>query len=375
MKILHTADWHIGKFLNGVSLIDEQYYALNEIINIAAEENVDAIIIAGDIYDRAVPPTEAVDLFNEVLTKLLLEKNMPVLCISGNHDSPTRLNFGTKILEKSNLFLHANLTKDLSPVILEDKFGKVAFSLIPFVDTAMIKNVFEDIETNSLADSFKILVDAAREKIPAGVRSVAVVHQFVAGSRDDVIKSDSERIFVGGSSNIPPIVFEGYDYVALGHLHAPQKIGRESVRYSGSPLKYSFDEATQKKGVEIVELDAEGKVELKFIPIKPAHDVRIIEGSFDDVLNGPKSDDYILVRLSDDLPVLNARDRLQRNFPNILAIERQFKESTLQGKTRSMDEVKRMSISELFDDYYFYFHDSHLTEQQKSIVESCMTDL
>ena len=135
------------------------------------------------------------------------------------------------------------------------------------------------------------------------------------------------------------------------------------------------NEATQKKGVEIVELDAEGKVELKFIPIKPAHDVRIIEGSFDDVLNGPKTDDYILVRLSDDLPVLNARDRLQRNFPNILAIERQFKESTLQGKTRSMDEVKRMSISELFDDYYFYFHDSHLTEQQKSIVESCMTDL
>ena len=375
MKILHTADWHIGKFLKGVSLIDEQYYALNEIINIAAEENVDAIIIAGDIYDRAVPPAEAVELFNEVLTKILLEKNLPLLCISGNHDSQTRLNFGTKILERSNLFLHANLTKDLSPVVLEDKFGKIAFSLIPFVDSAMIKNVFSDIESNSFVDSFKMLVESSRERIPDGMRSVAVIHQFIAGDRKDVIESESERAFVGGISNIPPFIFKGYDYVALGHLHAPQKVGREFVRYSGSPLKYSFDESKQKKGVEIVEIDAEGFAGTKFVPIKPAHDVRIIEGSFDDVLNRPKSDDYILVRLSDDLPVLNARDRLQKIFPNILAIERQFKESSLQGKTRSLDEVKRMSISELFDDYYFHFHDEHLTEQQKSIVESCMTDL
>ena len=375
MKFLHTADWHLGKILRGTSMIDDQSYILDEILRIAIDEKVDAIVIAGDIYDRAVPPIEAVNLFNEILTKILLEKNLPILCISGNHDSSARLNFGTKILERSNLFLRANLTEDLSPIEFEDSHGKIYFSLFPYMDSAIIRNVF-DFQESNFTEEFRFVVQQARKNIPSNARSIAVAHEFVAGNTDEVTRSESERTFVGGVANIPPQVFTGFNYVALGHLHAPQKIGLDSIRYSGSPLKYSVDESKQRKGVEIVEIDGEGKIDLKFIDLKPIRDVRIIMGSFREILEDrekfPKSEDYIQVQLTELSPILNARDQLQAIYPNLLGIERVHSDLKLERQHRKQEEIAKMSVTDLFGEFYKWSTGENLNPAQIKILETCI---
>ena len=377
MKFLHTADWHLGKILKGASLIDDQSFILDEILRIAVDEKVDAIVIAGDVYDRAVPPIEAVNLFNEILTKILLEKNLPVLCISGNHDSSARLNFGTKLLERSNLYLRANLTEDLAPIELEDSHGKIYFSLFPYMDSAIIRNAF-DLPESNFTEEFQFVIQKARKNIPSKARSIAVAHEFVAGNADEVQRSESERTFVGGAENIPPKIFEGFNYVALGHLHAPQKMGKEWIRYSGSPLKYSFDESEQRKGVEIVEIDGEGKIDLKFVDLKPIRDVRKIEGSFREILEDrekfPKSEDYIQVELNELSPILNVREQLQLVFPNILGIERKNSMTNLERQHRTQSEIEKMSVTDLFNEFYKWSTGESLSEEQSKIVESCIED-
>ena len=377
MKFLHTADWHLGKILKGASLIDDQSFILDEILRIAVDEKVDAIVIAGDVYDRAVPPIEAVNLFNEILTKILLEKNLPVLCISGNHDSSARLNFGTKLLERSNLYLRANLTEDLAPIELEDSHGKIYFSLFPYMDSAIIRNAF-DLPESNFTEEFQFVIQQARKNIPSKARSIAVAHEFVAGNADEVQRSESERTFVGGEANIPPKIFEGFNYVALGHLHAPQKMGKEWIRYSGSPLKYSFDESEQRKGVEIVEIDGEGKIDLKFVDLKPIRDVRKIEGSFREILEDrekfPKSEDYIHVQLTDRSPILNVREQLQSVFPNLLGIERKNSMTNLERQHRTQSEIEKMSVTDLFNEFYKWSTGESLSEEQSKIVESCIED-
>ena len=377
MKFLHTADWHLGKILKGASLIDDQSFILDEILRIAVDEKVDAIVIAGDVYDRAVPPIEAVNLFNEILTKILLEKNLPVLCISGNHDSSARLNFGTKLLERSNLYLRANLTEDLAPIELEDSHGKIYFSLFPYMDSAIIRNAF-DLPESNFTEEFQFVIQQARKNIPSKARSIAVAHEFVAGNADEVQRSESERTFVGGAENIPPKIFEGFNYVALGHLHAPQKMGKEWIRYSGSPLKYSFDESEQRKGVEIVEIDGEGKIDLKFVDLKPIRDVRKIEGSFREILEDrekfPKSEDYIHVQLTDRSPILNVREQLQSVFPNLLGIDRKNAMTNFERQHRTQSEIEKMSVTDLFNEFYKWSTGESLNEEQSKIVESCIED-
>ena len=377
MKFLHTADWHLGKILKGASLIDDQSFILDEILRIAVDEKVDAIVIAGDVYDRAVPPIEAVNLFNEILTKILLEKNLPVLCISGNHDSSARLNFGTKLLERSNLYLRANLTEDLAPIELEDSHGKIYFSLFPYMDSAIIRNAF-DLPESNFTEEFQFVIQQARKNIPSKARSIAVAHEFVAGNADEVQRSESERTFVGGAENIPPKIFEGFNYVALGHLHAPQKMGKEWIRYSGSPLKYSFDESEQRKGVEIVEIDGEGKIDLKFVDLKPIRDVRKIEGSFREILEDrekfPKSEDYIHVQLTDRSPILNVREQLQSVFPNLLGIDRKNAMTNFERQHRTQSEIEKMSVTDLFNEFYKWSTGESLSEEQSKIVESCIED-
>ena len=377
MKFLHTADWHLGKILKGASLIDDQSFILDEILRIAVDEKVDAIVIAGDVYDRAVPPIEAVNLFNEILTKILLEKNLPVLCISGNHDSSARLNFGTKLLERSNLYLRANLTEDLAPIELEDSHGKIYFSLFPYMDSAIIRNAF-DLPESNFTEEFQFVIQKARKNIPSKARSIAVAHEFVAGNADEVQRSESERTFVGGAENIPPKIFEGFNYVALGHLHAPQKMGKEWIRYSGSPLKYSFDESEQRKGVEIVEIDGEGKIDLKFVDLKPIRDVRKIEGSFREILEDrekfPKSEDYIHVQLTDRSPILNVREQLQLVFPNLLGIDRKNAMTNFERQHRTQSEIEKMSVTDLFNEFYKWSTGESLSEEQSKIVTDCIED-
>lgn len=314
MKLLHTADWHLGKTLKGTPLIDDQRHILNQILEIATD--VDAVIIAGDVYDRAVPPVEAVNLFDETLNRLA-EKNLPTLIIAGNHDSASRLNFGSKLFARQNIFIAAKVVKEPAQVVLEDAFGEVYFSLIPYFEPADIRDAFKDenFERLTFNDANKFYVDLARQKIPVGKRSVAVAHVFLTGG----VESESERKFVGGAENVDAKIFSGYNYVALGHLHRSQKISAENIRYAGSPLKYSFDEASHKKSVTLVDIDAAGNVTTEKIPLKPLHDVRVVKGTVDDLKRRDKTDDYICAQLTER--AINVQDKLAHIFPHMLKVE------------------------------------------------------
>ncbi len=311
MKLLHTADWHLGKTLKGQNLLDDQEFILKEIFKIIDEEKPDAILIAGDVYDRGVPPAEAVNLFDETLNKLA-EKKIPTLIIAGNHDSTTRLNFGSKLFERQKIFIASKLADEPAQVVLEDKFGEIYFSLIPYFEPGEIRAKFfgEDSERLTYNAANKFYVDLARKKIPAGKRSVAMAHVFLTGGEE----SESERKFVGGAANVDAQIFNDYDYVALGHLHRPQKY------YSGSPLKYSFDEANHKKSVTIVNIfDKEDDVVIKKIPLTPRRDVRVETGTLAELRKIPRTEDYICARLTER--VINPQDKLANIFPHLLSVE------------------------------------------------------
>lgn len=316
MRLLHTADWHLGKTLKGQPLIDDQIFILDQIFDIIDETKPDALLIAGDVYDRAVPPVEAVNLFDETLVKLA-ERNLPTLIIAGNHDSASRLNFGSSLFARQKIFIAAKIADEPAQVVLEDAFGEVYFSLIPYFEPAYLRKNFsvDDSERLTFNAANRFYIDLARQKIPAGKRSVAMAHVFLTGG----VESESERKFVGGAENVDAQIFSGYDYVALGHLHRPQKISAENVRYAGSPLKYSFDEHDHKKSVTLVDLDAAGNVTLEKIPLKPLHDVRIVEGNIYELMQMPRSDDYICAQLTER--AFNVQDKLAWTFPNLLKVE------------------------------------------------------
>ncbi len=299
MRLLHTADLHLGKTLKGQPLLDDQIFILDEMFKIIADEKIDVLLIAGDVYDRAIPPPEAVDLFNETLTKLV-EKNLPTLIIAGNHDSATRLNFGRKIFERQNIFIAAKVDEP-AQVVLADDFGEIFFTPIPYAEPATLA----------------AMIKSARQKIPAGKRSVAIAHAFLTGG----IESESERKFVGGSANVDAQIFSGYDYVALGHLHFSHtpKGAPKNIRYAGSPLKYSFDESTHKKSVTVVDIDAQGSVRAEQIPLTPRRDVRIVTGTLADLKKFPRTEDYIHARLTER--VINVQDKLADVFPQLLSVE------------------------------------------------------
>lgn len=314
MKLLHTADWHLGKTLKGQNLIDDQKFILDQILEIA--KDVDAILICGDIYDRGVPPVEAVELFNETLTKFA-ERNIQTLIIAGNHDSAPRLNFGNKIFERQNIFINAKISSEPKNIVLDDNFGEIYFSMIPYFEPSDVKDKFLDENAPRLTFNAanKIYIDFLRQKIPANKRSVALAHVFLTGG----IESESERKFVGGAENVNADIFSDYNYVALGHLHRSQKISDDNVRYAGSPLKYSFDEYNHKKSVTIVDIDGAGNVKTEPIELKPRRDVKIFKGTFDELKNISYTEDYVCLKLTER--VINVQDKFARIFPHLLSVE------------------------------------------------------
>lgn len=374
MRFIHTADWHLGKTLKGMPLLEDQNYILQEFLKLVEDSQAEAVVIAGDIYDRAVPPVDAVELFDEILTKLLLEQKVPVLYISGNHDSAVRLHFGSRLLSSAGLFVRGELTGELAPVVLEDAHGPVHFSLLPYLDPAKVCAVFGVEERLDFEQAHALVLERAKELIPKGKRSVAVAHAFLAGG----MASESERpLSVGGSDQVSPKLFQDFCYTALGHLHGPQRAGDETIRYSGSLLKYSFDEATQKKGVTLVELDGRGNAAAEHLPLTPRRDVRIVEGSMEELRTDrekyPKSEDYMLVRLKDIQPVLNAREKLETVYPNLLAVERT---GIMQQRELRQPDGHRENKSEqmLFRDFYEEMTQRKLDEAQEKLLEECIQE-
>ena len=369
MKILHTADWHLGKSLKNQSLIEDQNYILKEFLKLIDAEKPEVVIIAGDIYDRSIPPVDAVNLFDEVIFKIV-EKKIPVLCISGNHDSAARLNFGSRLFERSKFFIETLPDENPKTVILNDKFGEVYFSLIPFFEPVQMQDKIsaEKIDANT-ANKFYIV--QARKNIPAGKRSVAVAHLFVTGGKN----SESERKFAGAVENVDVENFSPYNYTALGHLHKPQTMKKSGyvVRYSGSLLKYSFDEANYSKGVTLVEIDGGGVTNFEHINLIPRRDVQVVEDKFENLLKSERTENYIHANLTDENHVLNAMEKLRNAaFPNILSIKFVNLEYNFNSNATLREDAP---ILEQFAEFFEYSTGKKLEGDYRSTMEKILNEL
>ena len=367
MRFIHTADWHLGKLFGGRHMTEDQAYVLEELLALCADVRPDSLVIAGDVYDRAIPPPEAVALFSETLAKLV-ERQIKVLFIAGNHDSAVRLGFGAELLRASGVYLAGTVRADEPPVVLTDEAGDVYFSLLPYGDPPHVKDAFALEAMPSFDAALGAQIAAARARIPAGARSVAVAHAFVIGGQT----SESEHaLSVGGSDQVRSENFAAYHYTALGHLHAPQRAGAEHIRYSGSPLKYSFDEARQKKGVELVEIDGAGAASHTFYPLTPRHDVRIVSGLMNELMaegfDPLPHDDYICVELLDSDAVLAAHEKLRQIYPNLFSITRpNVNMGRLSSNERTYERGK--SDLHLFAEFFADVTKEELSAEEKSAL-------
>lgn len=316
MRFLHTSDWHLGKTLCNANLLDDQAHALDQVVAMARDTRAEALVVAGDLYDRAVPPKEAVSLLDEVLARLVRGLGLPVLIIAGNHDSPERLGFASGFLESQGLHLAGPLDAEPAPVLL----GSTAFHLLPYADPATARYAFQEKELRTHQDVLAAQLARARAAHPAGHRFVAVAHAFVAGGEG----SDSELgLAIGGTGEVDAALFRDCDYAALGHLHRPQEAGYAHVRYAGSLLKYSASEAGHVKALTLVELPEGGPARTEPLPLSPRRDLRRLRGSFEDLLKGPHGnpDDYLFLELLDEGPVLDAMGRLRQIYPHVLGLQ------------------------------------------------------
>ncbi len=373
MRFLHTADWHLGRQFHNVSLIDDQAYALDQLVALVTDGGIDAVLIAGDVFDRAVPPPEAVSLLDDVLGRLVLGAGVPVFLIAGNHDSPARLSFGAPMLAGQGLHVSGRIDLPVTPVVLEDRYGPVEVFALPYVEPAVARLVLDDPHLHGHDAALRALIASLTAHRVAGRRAVLMAHCFVAGSGE----SESERpLSVGGAGSVGADVFAGFDYVALGHLHRPQRAGSERVRYSGSLLKYSFSEAHHSKGFNIVELDQSGEIRCEQVAVRPRRDVRIVEGAMADLLQQPggNRDDYLLVRLSDSGAILDAMGRLREVYPNLLHLERPGLErgGVLQQGGR---EQLRRSERELFASFFEQMTGEALQLSQQNAFDAVVADL
>lgn len=347
IRFLHTADWHLGRWLHGTSLLDDQAFVLDQLVALARDERVDALVVAGDVYDRSVPAADAVELLDDVLTRLVIEAGIAVIVIAGNHDSGERIGFGGRIAAATGLHLRGTLA-DLSPIVLPGA-GEVAFHALPYAEPAFVRALPGGDAVTDHQSAMAHALSLLRARFVAGRRNVLVGHAFVAGGSE----SESERpLAVGGSGLVGAETFAGFDYVALGHLHRPQCAGSPRIRYSGSLLKYSFAEAEQRKSVTLVELRPGAEPAVREIALAPRRDLRVISGTFAELRDRPAAagsrDDYLCAVLTDRHPVLDPMARLREVYPNLLELrfERARDAGTAAGaagdhRQRSPDDLFR----------------------------------
>ena len=366
MKLLHLSDLHLGLKVCEMSMLDEQKYIFEQIFSYLEENPVDAVLLSGDIYDKSIPPVDAVLLFDDILGRLS-DMGLTVLIISGNHDSAVRFSFGSRLMDKSGIHFAHPFCAQSSPVVLTDQFGEVCIYMLPFVKPASVRKYFPNKEIDSYSKALKCCIDSM--DIDYTKRNVLVAHQFVTGA----FRSDSEEVSVGGLDNVDADVFDGIDYVALGHIHGPQKIGRESLRYSGTPLKYSFSECNHKKSLTLVSMEEKGNVAIEEIPLVPLHDMRVIRGTFAELCALPSSanfpcDDYVGITLTDEEEVPNGTEKLRNFFSNLMSVEYDNARTRLNAQIENLDDVTGMSPLELFDMLYEQQNARHLSEVQKDYL-------
>ncbi|MBZ0266364.1 exonuclease SbcCD subunit D [bacterium] len=363
MKLLHTSDWHLGRLFHGIRLTGDQKIILNQICEIAEAQQVDAVLIAGDIYDRPVPPAEAVELLNLTLECLVLKLNIPVILIAGNHDNPERIEYGRAILRGGGLHVRGMVNADIDPVILSSKGEKLIVYPVPYAEPSEIRTLYNEPGIVDHDKAMRAQMDKIREVHPEGAKSVIMAHGYVMGSST----SESERpLSIGGAEEIGIEAFEGFDYVALGHLHRPQKVKLNSIRYSGSPLAYSFSEASDKKSVTIITLEG-ASPEIEIIPLQPRFAVRQLEGELDELISKGKVDDsredYVSAILTDKGALIQPFARLKEVYPHLIHME-QPRLQAMEGQFKpkeGMDYRKRKDL-DLFQDFYSQIRGEEMSE-------------
>ena len=345
MRFLHTAYLHLGKLMNDLSLIDDQRAMLDQIVHIAAEEAVDAVLIAGDVYQRTSPQAEAMALFDSFVTRLT-EQGMRVFVISGNHDSALRISYFSSLIRSSGVYVTQTFDGELQHVTLRDADGDVTVWMLPFLRPSQVRRAYPEEKVTTCQDAVRAVLRNA--DVDFSGRNVLMCHQFVLGCET----CESEELSVGTLDNIDASLFDGFDYVAMGHIHKPQRVGRDTLRYAGSPLKYSFSEAQHRKSVTIIDLQEKGETQVRTVPVYPLHDVRLIEGMMDDIMRMPYSEDYVWITLHDELPPPDARVTLSVSFPNMM------KYSVVNSRTKydldvmATQTMENKTTSELFADFY-----------------------
>ena len=372
MKFLHLADLHIGKTVNGFSMIEEQKHAFKQIIGYIATEKPSAIVIAGDIYDRAMPGVDAVKVFDDFLTDLSVT-GVSILIISGNHDSADRLNFGSRLLLDKNIHLCGVYDNKIDPVTLTDELGEVNFYLLPFIKPTMLRDAEIENDIESYGDALAAAL--ATVKIDFTKRNVLAAHQFFTKAGINPTRSESELSPVGGLDAMDITPIEGFDYAALGHLHGPQGIGAEHIRYAGSPIKYSFSEWRQEKSVTLVEMKNKGEVSIKLLALNPIHDMREIKGRLEDLLNDKISaqgdkEDYLRVILTDEEEIICPMDKLRSVYKNVMVLDLENSRTSIDLSAISTDaeSFEKLSPFELFNQFFLEVNGSVMSPEQSAIV-------
>ena len=374
MKFLHLADLHLGKRVNGFSMLEDQAHILRQILAILDDEQPDGVLIAGDVYDKSVPSVEAVGLLDGFLTELRA-RGVPVLLISGNHDSPERLAFGGRVMDSCGIHISPVYDGALAPVTLQDAFGPVHVWLLPFVKPAHVRRWFPDADIESCTDAMAEAV--AHMDIDTAARNVLVTHQFVTGGT----RSGSEELSVGGTDNVDSGVFAPFDYVALGHLHGAQHIGRETIRYAGSPLKYSFSEARQHKSVTVVTLGEKGDVQVRTAALTPLRELREIRGSYDELTarsfyeHTTYRSDYLHLILTDEQDVFDAMSRLRTIYPYLMTLDYDNARTRAAGGMSVPAETERRTPLELFEALYTRQNHQPMSEVQRAYIAQLMEQI
>ena len=441
MRFIHTGDWHIGKIVNDFNLINDQRQVLAQLVDILKQQKVDALVIAGDIYDRSVPPVEAVELVDSIFTQILQEVGIPILVIAGNHDGAGRLDFASSILTKNGLHIAGRITEPIKKIVLRDEHGPVNFYLLPYDDPRSIKNFYSgrstgtceivgadttssanrisssgttigDNTTNS-ADTTQVestdsqlgntklgeqimgqeemrathdsvmqfLTSRIQENLNSDERNVLVTHAYVTPFGEEAAQCESERpLSIGGTDFVDPKHFDMFHYTALGHLHRRQKAGSEKIRYSGSLMKYSFSEVDHKKGVELVELNEAGNVQVTHIPLVAEKDMRIIRGPVSELISpevysAENTEDYVYAILTDNDELLDPISKLRSVYPNIMGLRREVERLQKDSRTSASEGYKTKTKLELFEEFYMSIEGNELDDDSKSVLTDIIEEV
>lgn len=374
---MHLADLHLGKRVNGFSMMEDQEYILNRILEIMEEEQPNGLLIAGDVYDKTIPPAEAVRLMDDFLTAVAA-KHVPVFLISGNHDSAERVAFGHQLMQGSGIWISPAYDGTIRHHTLEDRWGEVNIYLIPFLRPSVVRSFFPDVEIEDYTDALQTIIEDLQ--LDTSKRNVVLAHQFVTAAGALPETCDSEQLSVGGLDRVDGSVFSPFDYTALGHLHGPQRVGSETIRYAGSPLKYSFSELHQKKSVTVAELRAKGETEIRQIPLQPRRKMTELRGTFEEILEearkkGEPQTDYYHMILTDETDVVDALSRLREYYPNIMLLDYDNRRTRSQKEVEQLDRVEERTPGELFAALYEQQNGQEMDSDRKEYLDGLIREI